>query len=388
MFGKPVSLFKIFGFEVKIDFSWIILAVLIMWSLARGFFPEYYKELPAAAYWWMGAAGAVGLFMSIIIHELTHSLVARYYGLTIKEITLFIFGGVAHLEKDPPHPRAEWMISVVGPLSSFGMALLMLLICNFGEKSGWPVTVNGVSGYLFWLNMVLGGFNLIPAFPLDGGRMLRSILWKWKKDIRWSTEIASQIGSGFGILLVIMGIVLIVSGNFVGGFWWFLIGLFIRAAAQTSRTQFLARALFTTKKVRDLMITNPVTVPRSLSLEDFVRDYVYKYQYQAYPVISFGKLTGCIFVKQLASVPREEWSSYTVGSLAVPCHHEITIGPEEDADKALEMMTRTGNSRLLVVSGDRLEGIISLKDMLKFLSLRDEPKDFRSSSWKNDGTGS
>jgi Zn-dependent protease/CBS domain-containing protein len=380
MFGKPLSLFKIFGFEIKIDFSWIFLAALITWSLASGLFPEYYKDLPASAYWWMGAAGAAGLFMSIIIHELTHSLVARYYGLSMKEITLFIFGGVAHMEKDPPHPRAEFMISVVGPLSSFCMALLMLLIRRFGEQNGWPVTVKGVADYLFWLNLVLAVFNLVPAFPLDGGRILRSALWQWKKDLRWSTEIASRIGSIFGILLVIMGIALIVGGNFIAGFWWFLIGLFIRAAAQTSRTQFLARNLFNTLKVRDLMVRDPVTVPRSISLEEFIRDYVYRYHFQAYPVMSFGRLTGCIFVRQIAAIPRDEWSAYTVGAAAVPCSDEITIGPDDDANKALDIMTRTGNSRLLVVRGDQLEGIISLKDMLKYLALKEENKNVREST--------
>jgi hypothetical protein len=136
---------------------------------------------------------------------------------------------------------------------------------------------------------------------------LRSALWKWKKDVRWSTNIASQIGGGFGLVLIIMGIFYIVKGNFVSGLWWFLIGMFVRAAAQSSYRQILARDLFHTKKVKDLMVANPVTVPRSISLDDFIRDYVYKYHFQAYPVVSFGKLAGCIFLKQIASIPREEW---------------------------------------------------------------------------------
>jgi Zn-dependent protease len=375
MFGRSISLFKIFGFEIKVDLSWLILAALITWSLAKGLFPEYYKDLPQASYWWMGAAGAVGLFMSIIVHELTHSLVARRYGISMKEITLFIFGGVAHMEEDPPHPKAEFMIAVVGPVSSFCLAGLMFLINIFGEKSGWPVTVNGVSGYLFWLNIILAVFNLIPAFPLDGGRILRSALWQWKKDVRWSTGIAAKIGAGFGLFLVLLGIVLIVTGNFVGGLWWFLIGLFVRAAAQSSHQQFIARRLFTSKKVKDLMITNPVTVPRSISLEEFIRDYVYKNHYQAYPVVSFGRLSGCIFVRQMASIPREDWAGYTVGSVAVPCDETMTIGQEEDVNKALEIMNRTGNSRLLVVDGENLVGIISLSDMLAMLSLKNGAKD-------------
>ena len=375
MFGKPVSLFTLFGFEIKADISWLLLAALITWSLASGLFPEQYKELPQSAYWWMGIAGAVGLFLSIIFHELTHSLVARKFGVSMKEITLFIFGGVAHMEKDPPSPKAEFMIAVVGPLSSFFLAAVFFLLYRFGVSSGWPVTIAGVLNYLSWLNMILAVFNLIPAFPLDGGRMLRSALWRWKKDVRWSTNIASQIGSGFGLLLIIMGIIYIVRGNFVGGLWWFLIGMFVRAAAQSSYQQILARNLFHNKKVRDLMIANPITVPRSISLDDFIRDYVYKYRHQAYPVLSFGKLTGCIFLKQLASIPREEWAHQTVGAVALPCDQNIIISAEEDANKALEIMNRTGNSRLLVANGDELEGIISLKDMLALLSLKMELND-------------
>ena len=309
MFGRPVTLFKIFGFEVKIDISWFLLAALITWSLASGLFPEYYKGLPSAAYWWMGAAGAVGLFLSIVVHELTHSLVARYYGMSMKGITLFIFGGVAQMEDDPPNPKAEFMMAIVGPLSSCFIGFFSFLLYTFGEKSGWPVTVNGVLTYLTWLNIILAVFNLIPAFPLDGGRVLRSALWRWKKDIRWSTDISAQIGSGFGLLLIIMGVIYIVRGNFVGGLWWFLIGLFLRSTAQMSYQQLLARSLFNTKKVNELMVKNPVTVPRSISLEEFIRDYVYKHHFQTYPVLSFGKLMGCISIKQIASIPREEWTS-------------------------------------------------------------------------------
>jgi Zn-dependent protease/predicted transcriptional regulator len=375
MFGRPVSLFNIFGFEIKVDISWLILAALVTWSLASGLFPEYYKDLSPASYWWMGAAGTAGLFLSIVFHELAHSLVARNYGVSMKGITLFIFGGVAQMEDEPPNPKAEFIMAVVGPLSSALISFFLFLLYNFGEKNGLPVTVSGVLGYLAWLNMVLAIFNLIPAFPLDGGRLLRSALWSWKKDMRWATGIAARIGSGFGIILIILGVVYIVRGNFIGGLWWFLIGLFVRSTAQRSYNQLLARSLFAAKKVKDLMIKNPVTVPRAISLEEFVRDYVYKYHFQTYPVLSFGKLTGCISVNQAAVIPREEWATQTVGAVSLACNEETTVSPEEDANKALAIMNRTGNSRLLVVDGDQLVGIIALKDMLNLLSLKMELND-------------
>jgi predicted transcriptional regulator len=161
----------------------------------------------------------------------------------------------------------------------------------------------------------------------------------------------------------------------VSGLWWFLIGMFLRSTAQVSYQQLLARSLFNTKKVKDLMVKDPVTVPRSISLEDFVRDYVYKHHFQMYPVLSFGRLAGCISIKQIASIPREEWATSTVGAIAMPCSKETTVGPDEDANKALAIMNRTGNSRLLVVQEDNLEGIISLKDMINLLSLKMELND-------------
>jgi Zn-dependent protease len=380
MFGRPVSLFNIFGFEIKIDISWLILAALVTWSLASGLFPEYYKDLSPASYWWMGAAGAAGLFLSIVFHELAHSLVARNYGVSMKGITLFIFGGVAEMEDDPPNPKAEFFMAIVGPLSSAAISLFLFLIIFWGKERSWPVTINGVLAYLAWLNIVLAVFNLVPAFPLDGGRVLRSALWSWKKDMRWATAIAARIGSGFGITLIILGVISLFMGNFVGGLWWFMIGLFIRSAAQRSYQQLLARGLFHAKKVKDLMIKNPLTVPRSISLTEFVNEYVYKHHFQMYPVLSFGRLTGCISVNQVAAIPREEWPMQTVGVIALPCNEETTVGPEEDANKALEVMNRTGNSRLMVVDGDQLVGIIALKDMLTLLSLKMELNDLEKSN--------
>jgi Zn-dependent protease/CBS domain-containing protein len=370
MFGRPIKLFTLFGFEIRADASWLILAALVTWSLASGIFPEYHKGLAPRIYWWMGAAGALGLFLSIVFHELAHSIVARKFGLNIKGITLFIFGGVAEMEDDPPDSKTEFMIAIAGPLASILLTVIIYLLYTLGNKSGWTVEVNGVLIYLVWINIALAAFNLVPAFPLDGGRILRSALWSWKKDLRWATNSAAQIGSGFGIVLIIIGIIHIFQGNFIGGMWWFMIGIFLRSTAQMSYRQLLARTIFQSKKIRELMVANPVTVSRAITIEEFVRDYVYRYHFSMYPVLSFGRLAGCISVKQVAAVPRAEWSEHTVSEVMLPCNAETTVGPEEDAKAALDIMNRTGNSRLLVVDGDQLVGILALKDMLKLLSLK------------------
>ena len=375
MFGRSVTLFRVLGFEIKADISWLILASLVTWSLAKGLFPEYYKNLPSDSYWWMGATGAVGLFLSIVFHELSHSLVARRYGISMKSITLFIFGGVAEMYDDPPNSKSEFMTAIVGPISSVLISFFLFLIKIWGDISSWPVTVTGVLTYLVWLNIMLAVFNLLPAFPLDGGRILRSLLWKWKKDLLWATNIAANVGSGLGIALVISEIIYMFMGNFIGGFWWIMIGLFIRSAAKASYEQLLARNIFKEEKVKDLMISDPVTVSRSLSLEEFVNEYVYKHHFQMYPVISFGKLSGCISVNQAAAIPREEWATHSVGSVALPCNEETAVGPEDEASKALKIMNSTGNSRLFVVEGDQLVGIIALEDMLKLMALKKEFND-------------
>jgi len=175
MFGKGISLFKLFGFHVKMDFSWLILALLIVWSLAKGLFPHFYGGFSAATYWIMGIAGAIGLLFSIVFHELWHSLIARKFGLPMKGITLFIFGGVAEMSDQPPSPKAEFFMAIAGPLSSIFLGLGLFLVSFLGSGLGMSKALKGVIEYLAWINLILAGFNLIPAFPLDGGRVLKSL---------------------------------------------------------------------------------------------------------------------------------------------------------------------------------------------------------------------
>jgi Zn-dependent protease/CBS domain-containing protein len=373
MFGKRIKLFKIFGFEVGIDWSWIILAILIAWSLSVGLFPVQFKGLATQTYWLMGILGALGLFFSIVFHEMSHSLIARKYGMRIKGITLFIFGGVAEMGDEPQNPKAEFMMAIVGPISSIFIGLVFYGVYILGRQSGWPEPIDGVVQYLAFINGLLAVFNLIPAFPLDGGRVLRSILWGWKKNLRWATHISSKIGSGFGILLIVLGAFQFLRGNFIGGMWWFLIGMFLRGAAKTSYQQLLIRKSLEGEVVRRFMKTDLVTVAPSTSIAQLVEDYIYKYHHKMFPVVEDSdRLFGCVTTKQVKEIPREEWGQRKVGEIAAQCSAENTIGPQVDAMKALSLMSRTGASRLMVTEGNRLVGVIALKDMLKFLALKVE----------------
>ena len=370
MFGKKVKLFKLFGFEVSIHLSWLIIAFLVTWSLATGLFPHYHKDLSTSTYWIMGVLGAIGLFASIVFHELWHSLVARKFGLPMRGITLFVFGGVAEMEEEPPSAKAEFFMAIAGPITSIVVGLALYGIYILGDRTGWPTPLNGVFNYLGFINLILAVFNLVPAFPLDGGRVLRSALWKWKDNIRWATRIASQIGSGFGIVLIFMGILSFLRGAFIGGIWWALIGLFLRNASQMSYRRLLMRRALEGETIRRFMKSDPLTVPPSVSVDELVQDYIYQHHFKMFPVVEDGKLTGCVTTREIKEVPREEWSNRTVEEIAKPCSQDNTISPDADAMDALSTMNRTQNSRLMVAEDSQLVGVLSLKDMLRFLSLK------------------
>jgi len=211
MFGSRITLFRIAGMAVRIDWSWIFLVALVTWTLAVSFFPMQYRGLPARDYWTMGAIGAVGLFVSILIHELCHSIVARRSGVPMNGITLFIFGGVAEMESEPDQPGPELRIALAGPLATVALIVILFPIAALMRQQHWPVIPTAIVSYLAMINLVLLVFNIIPAFPLDGGRVLRAALWKWKGNVRWATRVASQIGSGFGVLLIFLGVVRMVT---------------------------------------------------------------------------------------------------------------------------------------------------------------------------------
>lgn len=369
MFGRRFKLFKILGFAVYIDLSWLIIALLVTWSLAHGYFPSRYKGLATPTYWAMGAAGAAGLFFSIVFHEFFHSLVARRFGLPMKSITLFVFGGVAEMSEEPKSPKIEFFTAIAGPLSSIALGLAVLAA---GKAAGGllPPTVYGVIEYLALLNLILAGFNLVPAFPLDGGRVLRAALWYWKKDLRWATRWATLGGSGFGTLLMLFGALNVIVGEVISGIWQFMIGMFLRGSAQTSYQQVMIRKVLEGETVARLMKKDLVTVPAGISLRELVENYVYVHHYKMYPVMEGKELAGCISTRQVKEVPRNEWERRTVGEAALRCSPQNTIAPDTDAVQALAVMNRTGSSRLLVVDKGRLVGIISLKDIVAFLAVK------------------
>jgi Zn-dependent protease len=378
MFGPRFKLFKLFGFQVNVDLSWTVVFVLLSWTFAVNWFPQARPGLGTGTYWAMGVVTALLMFLSIVLHEVSHAMVARRFGLPIRGITLFIFGGVAEMTEEPPTAKSEFLVAIAGPIASIVIGGFCLALWAAGQVGGWPGPVVSIAGVLAWINVTLVIFNMVPAFPLDGGRVLRSVLWQWKGNLRWATRVTSGIGSAFGTALIIFGVVNFIAtrGDFSGA-WMALVGFFLRNAARLSYQQLLLRTALEGEPVARFMKTDPVTVPRHLSVRELVDDYFLRHTHKLYPVVEGDRLVGCVTTADIKRLPREEWDRQTVGAIAQRQCEENTIAPTTDAMAALAAMSRGRASRLMVVDGDRLVGILTLKDLLEFFSLKMELEEAR-----------
>ncbi|MGI9202761.1 MAG: site-2 protease family protein [Woeseiaceae bacterium] len=369
-FGK-YRLFSLFGFEVKLDISWLLLALLITWSLGAGVFPLEYPDLPRPVYAWMGFACAIGVFFSIVFHEFAHSFVARQFGMPIKGITLFIFGGIAEMEKEPPSPKSEFLMAAAGPLASFLLAIVFNGFESLAVAREWPVSFVGVFDKLAYINIVVAIFNLVPAFPLDGGRMFRAALWKWKNDMRVATQISSRIGTGFGLALMILGGIAVIQGNFIGGMWWFLIGIFLRNAAAASYQQLLLQDALSGRPVREFMRRDPIVVPPSITVQEWIEEYVYRHHFKMFPVVEDSALLGCISIAKIKEIPRADWPQRNIRSVMEPISATNCVNADADTMKLLTTMVQPRTaSRFMVTENGELVGMISLKDLLELIALK------------------
>jgi Zn-dependent protease len=377
IFLHRARLFSLFGFEVSVDASWLLLAVLIAWTLAGSVFPGITPGLTSAHYWVMAGLATAGLLMSIIFHEMAHSIVARHYGLPIRGITLFIFGGVAEMTAEPNRPRDELLMAAAGPAASLLLAAMCYALLVGVAAWGAPA-VAGVVWYLALINFVLALFNLVPAFPLDGGRILRAALWSWRGDLVWATRIAAGAGNLFGIFLIVFGLIGVLQGDFIGGIWRFLIGMFLRGAASASFSETLARRLLADIPVARIMNSDPITVPSDVSVQAFIDDYVYRHHHRWFPVVDDGTVVGSVTMQQAASMDGALWPAVPIGQIMRLLSPEDVVGPNTDAFATLMQMRRAGLSRLMVLHHGRLFGMVSSRDLLDILSLEQELHRYRS----------
>lgn len=392
MFGHSLTLFKLFGFRVSVHASWLFLAVLVVWTLAVGHFPDAVPGLAPASYWMMGVAGLLGLAFSIVAHEFAHALVARRFDMPIRGITLFIFGGVAEMENEPTSAKGEFWMAIAGPIMSFLLAIAFYLLAVLaGVRLVDGTVVVSVPAvillYLAGINAILAAFNMVPAFPLDGGRVLRAALWAWKDDILWATRIAARAGWAFGFVLIVLGVWSVVTGNVVGGIWWFVIGIFVQMAATAHLQQHVHTSMLAGIPVSAVMRRDPVTVQPSLSLTRLLNDYFLRHYFKDFPVVDGGRVVGCVSLASLREQSDGPLATVTVGDVMQPCSEENTIAPEADASRALQKMQRGTKSRLLVMRDDRLVGILSLRDLLNYLGIRQEIDQIttRGDGWSGSG---
>ena len=369
MFLKRLDLFSLLGFRVSVDLSWVFLAVLVVWTLATGYFPQALPDQPASIYWWMGVAGAIGLFVSIILHEFAHALVARRYDLAIAGITLFVFGGVAEMTEEPKSATAEFMMAIAGPLLSVFLAVLFYLL-NTGLVSGMDLpALSAVLGYLALINFVLAVFNMLPAFPLDGGRVFRSIAWWWTGSIARATRISARLGRIFAGFFMALGLFNLISGNTIGGIWMMLIGFFIYHAAGSSRMQLAVGTLLRGVPLARVMKANPVSVPADATIGELVEEYFYPFHHRFFPVVSHGALEGCVDVKQVREIERKDWASARVRDVMTPRAEASILDLDQDALRAFQKMQTKPAGHYMVTRAGRLVGVVTPKDVMAYLTI-------------------
>ena len=262
----------------------------------------------------MGVLGMIGLFLCVILHEFSHALVAKAYGLPISQITLFIFGGVAEIKKEPNLPNIEFWMAIAGPIMSFILAFMAYVLSHWGTLWGWPIVITGVLHYLSVINLFLAIFNLLPAFPLDGGRVLRALLWWWKGDLTWATQVSTALGAGIGSGLIFLGIFVLFLVSFLSGFWLILIGWFLQHVARATLSQYYMEKELKGEKLEKYMKKDPISVPPEITVQDFIDHYVLTSYHHLYPVTKIGVLIGLIQLQDIKSVDKQQWSKTRVKS--------------------------------------------------------------------------
>ncbi|MFW6359992.1 MAG: site-2 protease family protein [Chroococcales cyanobacterium] len=358
---------SILGFEIRIDLSWFIIFFLVLWTLTANVFPADYPDLSPGVWLAMGVVGTILFFASLLTHELSHSLVAKAKGIPVEGITLFIFGGISRTRMDAETPGDEFQIAGVGPLVSLLLSALFGLIWWVGNAAGWTVAVTGVAGYLATINLFLAIFNLLPGFPLDGGRLFRSMIWKWTGNLRKATHIASRGGKFLGYLIIAWGIVQLFGGYILSGLWLIFIGWFLSSAAEMSYQQYLVKAGLEGVPARDVMTRSPETVSSNITLQQLLEEYFQHRRYQAFPVIENSHPIGIIGLHQVKSIPPDQRRYRTVQEIMIPAKQDVIVAPETKMTDVLEKMQESELQRVLVVQNDQLEGIITGRDIASWL---------------------
>jgi Zn-dependent protease/predicted transcriptional regulator len=359
---------RIAGVEIGVNWSWIIVFVLIVWTLAAGIFPAEEPGLSDAAYLVMAAVAAVLFFTSLLLHEFGHAVRARREGMQIDGITLWLFGGVAKFRGMFPSAGTEFRVAIAGPLVSIALGLLFVLIAAVADLGR---EVGGVATWLGYINLVLAAFNMLPAQPLDGGRLLHAAIWSRSGDLLRATRQAGKAGETLGYTMIAGGVLLFIVWGAFGGAWLAFLGWFLLNAARAEVRTVLVRQALGGLRVADLMTANPVTVESGLTLGEFMDGVAWRSRFTTYPVVDAGAgaLVGLLTFRRVADAPRTEWDRRRVAECMIPLADLATVSPDQPADAALETLMASSTSRVLVLDRDRLVGILSISDVMRAIEV-------------------
>jgi Zn-dependent protease len=357
---------RIAGVRIGVNWSWAVVFALIVWSLAVGVFPSQNPGLSDGVYIAMGLAAALVFFASLLLHELGHARQARREGMEIEGITLWLFGGVAQFKGAFPSAGAEFRVAIAGPLVSLGLGIVFVLLAVF---AGLPNAVDGVVAWLGYINLTLLVFNLLPALPLDGGRVLHSVLWYFRGDLAWATRVAADVGRAFGFLFIAVGIALLIFQGSFSGAWLAFVGWFLLQAATAEARYIATREALDGLRVRDLMVRDPATVEADLSLGQFMDQVAWSHRYTTYPVLEHGRPVGLLAFRSVAAIPRDEWDRRRVRDSMIPREGVPLLNEDEPAVDALAELSASGVNRGLVVDDGHLAGFLSITDLARALEV-------------------
>ena len=365
--GSSFKIGKIAGIEIGVHWSWLFIFVLITWSFADGILEEFF-DWSTGRRWAVGVIIAVIFFVSILLHELSHSLVAKSRGIPVKGITLFVFGGVSNLGREAESAGEEFWIAIVGPLTSLGVGAFFAIL--WALLQGPAPNVAAIAGYLAFLNAVIAAFNMLPGFPLDGGRVFHSIVWARNRDLLRATRTASKVGEYVAYALMIIGVIQFLAFNPIGGVWMILIGLFLRNASSSSYEQMVLETALQGVAAADVARTDYVPVPPTMLVAELVDEHMLAGRGRGYPVMAGEELLGLITLTDIRRLERDQWASTSVYRAMTPFERLHTVAPGEDAMRLLHMMGEADVNQVPVVDGRRLVGIVSRGDILRLIQVR------------------
>jgi Zn-dependent protease/predicted transcriptional regulator len=372
MLKSSIKLFKIAGIEIRLDYSWFIIFAIFAYYFGFSYFPTILPDIQTGYLAIITIITVLLFFFSVLLHELSHSIVAKSRGIPVNRISLWIFGGMAEIEKEPENPLSEFMMAIVGPGTSFGLAIIFGLVWFFTRNFS---PVGEPAAYLAQINVVLGVFNLLPGYPLDGGRVLRSIVWRVTGNLKRATFIASTAGRVFGFVLIAVGIVFFFTRNFLNGLWLALIGWFLQSAAYMSYRQLVFEISIKGVKVKDVMNEDIITITQSITLESLVEHYFMKYRFSRFPVIDdvdSQKIIGVISIHDVKAFPKDEWGEITVGQVVKSISDQEIINIDAEISDAIKQMTKNNLGHLVVMTGKKLIGMITKSDVMNYIQFYTE----------------